>query len=74
MSDLTNIKKGSEIIGADGVHMGYVAKIEKHRIQISQDDLKASPRRYISVGLIADIENGTVRLSANADVAITLED
>jgi len=29
---------------------------------------------FISGGLVAEVEDGTVRLSANADVAITFEE
>ena len=74
MVDFAKIKKNAEIIGADGVHVGTVDQIEPHRIRLKKEGTAPRQNHYISVGLIADIENGTVRLRANADVAVTLED
>ncbi len=74
MADLTQIKPHAEVIGADGVHVGTVDHVAGTRIKLSKKDSSDDHHHYIDGGLIADIENGTVRLSANADVAITLED
>lgn len=41
---------------------------------MTKKDSSDDHHHYIDGGPIADVENGTVRLSANADVAITLED
>ncbi|WP_158809670.1 DUF2171 domain-containing protein [Beijerinckia sp. L45] len=74
MVDYSTIKEHAEVIGADGVHVGTVDHLDGHRIKLTKKDSSDKHHHYISVGLIADIEDGKVRLSANADVAITLED
>lgn len=74
MTDLSQIEKDAEVIGADGVHVGTVDHISDRRIKLTKKDSVDGHHHYIDGGLVADIENGVVRLSANADVAITLED
>ena len=64
----------ADVIGADGVHVGTVDHLQDGRIKLTKNDSSDNKHHYIDAGLIATIENGTVRLSANADVAITLED
>lgn len=74
MVDLSLIKPHAAVIGADGVHVGTVDEVESHRLKLTKDDSVDGSHHYVSVGLIADIEQGTVRLSANASVALMLED
>ena len=74
MVDLSQIKEHANVIGADGVHVGTVDHVEGHRIKLTKQDSGDQNHHYISTGLIAEIEDGTVRLSANADVAVTLEE
>jgi hypothetical protein len=74
MADLSNIQKDANVIGADGVHVGTVDHVDGDRIKLTKRDSSDHKHHWVSAGLIADIEDGTVRLSANADVAITLED
>jgi hypothetical protein len=74
MVDYSMIKEHAEVIGADGVHVGTVDHLDGHRIKLTKNDSSDNMHHYISLGLVADIEDGKVRLSANADVAITLED
>lgn len=74
MTDLSQIKEHAEIIGADGVHVGTVDHVDGDRIKLTKLDSSDTKHHFIPVGLIAEVEGGTVRLSANADVAITLED
>ena len=74
MVDLTQIKEHAEIIGADGVHVGTVDHMDGDRIKLTKKDSADQHHHYISVGLVAGVEDGTVRLSANGDVAVTLED
>jgi hypothetical protein len=74
MPDINQIKPGAEIIGADGVRVGVVDHVEGGRVKLTKKDSIDDRHHYIDGGLIADIENGAVRLSANANVAITLED
>jgi hypothetical protein len=66
-----------EVIGADGVHVGTVDRLEGNRIKLKKTDNSgqhSDHHHYIELGVVADIESDKVRLSANADVAITLEE
>ena len=78
MSGVSGIKEHMEVIGADGVHVGTVDKFEGGRIKLTKKDSGEGSHKghhhYISGGLVADVEDGTVRLSANADVAVTFEE
>ena len=74
MVDLSQIKEHANVIGADGVHVGTVDHLQGDRIKLTKKDSGDGKHHYISTGLVADIEDGTVRLSANADVAMTFEE
>ncbi|WP_375397983.1 DUF2171 domain-containing protein [uncultured Sphingomonas sp.] len=84
MVDPTQIQEHAEVIGADGVHVGTVDKVEGGRIKLTKKDSAAEVvegtgsheghHHFISLGLVADVEGDTVRLSANADVAVTFEE
>ncbi|MEO7026189.1 MAG: DUF2171 domain-containing protein [Caulobacteraceae bacterium] len=73
MTDISHIQKGAEVIGADGVHIGIVDHVHGDQITLTRRDSVDNKHHHISTGLIADIEGGKVRLSANADVAVTFE-
>ena len=84
MADASAIKEHMEVIGADGVHVGTVDHVEGDRIKLTKKDSgadveegsgsHAGHHHYISAGLIAGVEGDKVRLSANADVAVTFEE
>ncbi len=78
MSTFENIREHMEVIGADGVHVGTVDHIDGDRIKLTKKDSGEGSHEghhhYISRGLVADIEGDKVRLSANADVAVTFEE
>lgn len=78
MVDLSRIKQHAKVIGADGVHVGTVDRVEGDRIKLTKKDSGEGSHKghhhYVSRSLVATIEGGTVRLSANADVAITFEE
>ncbi len=75
MTDIGQIKEHMEVIGADGVHLGTVDKVEGERIKLTKADGGShGHHHYISVGLVAEIEGDKVRLSANADNALLLEE
>lgn len=78
MSGFENVREQMEVIGADGVHVGTVDRIEGDRIKLSKADSGEGSHQghhhFISRGLVADVEGNQVRLSANADVAITFEE
>jgi hypothetical protein len=74
MANLENVQKHAEIIGADGVHVGTVDHVSGDRIKLTRKDSSDGHHHYIDSGLVAGVEaNGVVRLSANADVAVTME-
>ena len=68
------IQTGAEIIGADGVHVGTVDRVDGRRIKIRRKGALTGRKHFIDMGFVADIEHGVIRLSANADVAILFED
>ena len=76
MADLTQINEHMEVIGADGVHIGTVDKVEGARIKLTRADSGSHDdhHHYISGGLVAAIEGNQVRLSANGDAAVLLEE
>ena len=72
-----DIKEHMEVIGADGVHVGTVDKVEGSRIKLTKKDsgegVHKGHHHFIKTGLVAEVEGNNVRLSANADVAVTME-
>ena len=72
------INEHMEVIGADGVHLGTVDKVEGDRIKLTKADSGQGSHEghhhYISTGLVAAVEGDTVRLSANAAVAVLFEE
>ena len=71
------IKEHMEVVGADGGHVGTVDKVEGGRIKLTKKDSGAGAHKghhhFIKRSLVADVEGDKVRLSANADVAVTME-
>ena len=78
MTDTSNVREHMEVIGADGVHVGTVDRIEGDRIKLTKPDSGQGAHRghhhYIPSSLIAEVEGDKVRLSADADVAVTFEE
>lgn len=77
MTNLSGITEHMEIIGADGVHVGTVDRVEDGRIKLVKDDAgegRHQGHHYIEGELVAGIEAGKVRLSANGDVAVLDEE
>ena len=75
---MIEIKEHMEVIGADGVHVGTVDKMEGNRIKLTKKDSgEASTRVTTTIstrGLVADVEGNKVRLSAIGAVAVTMEE
>ena len=73
-----SVKAHMRVIGADGVFVGTVDRVENGRIRLTRADSGEGRHKghhhYIDLGLVADIEGQNVRLSANAAVAVTLEE
>ena len=78
MSGFEDIGEHMEVIGADGVHVGTVDHVDGDRIKLTKVDSGEGSHKghhhYISRGLVAEVEGDKVRLSANADVAVTFEE
>jgi hypothetical protein len=78
MAGFDDIREGMEVIGADGVHVGTVDRIDGDRIKLTRKDSGQGSHEghhhYLSRGLVAEVEGDQVRLSANADVAVSLEE
>ncbi|WP_299649951.1 DUF2171 domain-containing protein [Sphingomonas bacterium] len=78
MTDISTIAEHMEVIGADGVHVGTVDRVEGNRIKLTKKDAGQGSHEghhhFISTGLVATVEGDTVRLSANADVAVAFEE
>ena len=78
MTNSSKIREHMEVIGADGVHVGTVDKVEGERIKLTKLDSGQGAHKghhhYIPSSLIAEVEGNKVRLSANSDVAVTFEE
>ena len=78
MSGFENIREHMEVIGADGVHVGTVDKLEGNRIKLTKKDSGEGSHKghhhYIDRGLVAGVEGNKVRLSATGAVAVTMEE
>lgn len=77
MAGFEDIREHMEVIGADGVHLGTVDRIEGDRIKLTRAENLGSHEghhHFISRGLVAAVEGDKVRLSANADVAVAFEE
>lgn len=83
MADTSQIREHMEIIGADGVRVGTVDRVEGDRIKLSKQDSSAQVEgatgtheghhHYISTGLVAEVEGDRVRLSATGANAMMFE-
>lgn len=73
-----DIREHMEVIGADGVHVGTVDRIDGNRIKLTKKDSGEGSHQghhhYIDKGLVADVEGDKVRLSAVGAVAVTMEE
>ena len=75
MSGFEDVREHMEVIGADGVHLGTVDRIEGDRIKLIRADSGVGHEEhhhFIPRGLVADVEGDKVRLSANGDVVADL--
>ena len=77
MAGISGVKEHMQVIGADGAPVGTVDKVEGGRIKLTRKDSGEGHHKghhhFIDGSLVADIEGNKVRLSANADVAVTME-
>jgi len=75
---IDQIREGMEVIGADGVHVGTVDRVEGHRIKLTRADSGQGSHQghhhFLSVGLVAGVEGDRVRLSATGENAELFEE
>ena len=75
MSGFENIREHMEVIGADGVHLGTVDRVEVTRIKLIRADSgigHEEHHHYIPRGLVAEVEGDKVRLTARGEVVADL--
>jgi hypothetical protein len=75
MSGFEDIREHMEVIGADGVHLGTVDRVEGNRIKLIRADSgqgHEEHHHYVPRGLVAEVEGNQVRLSARGDVVADL--
>lgn len=77
-----NIREHMDVIGADGVQVGTVDHLDGNRIKLTKKDSGGAGfggsheghHHYISLGLVSGVEGEKVRLTANGDVAVIMEE
>ena len=76
MADLSQIREHMDVVGADGVHVGTVDSVSGDRIKLTKADSGShrGHHHYISAGMVAGVEDGTVRLSATGANAALMEE
>lgn len=75
MSGFEDIREHMEVIGADGVHIGTVDRVEESRIKLIRADSgigHEEHHHFIPRGLVAEVEGDKVRLTARGDVVADL--
>ncbi|MGJ5035418.1 MULTISPECIES: DUF2171 domain-containing protein [unclassified Bradyrhizobium] len=75
---MQDIREHMEVIGADGVHVGTVDRVDGNRIKLTRKDSGEGSHKghhhFIDKGLVAEVEGDKVRLSAIGAVAVTMEE
>jgi hypothetical protein len=75
MTSFEDIREHMEVIGADGVHIGTVDRVEENRIKLIRADSGVGHEQhhhYLPRGLVAEVEGDKVRLTARGDVVADL--
>jgi len=75
VSGFEDIREHMEVIGADGVHIGTVDRVEENRIKLIRADSgigHEEHHHFIPRGLVAEVEGDKVRLTARGDVVADL--
>lgn len=78
MKSLDSVREHMKVIGADGVPVGTVDRVEGDRIKLTKADSGEGAHRghhhFVPGSLVAAVEGDVVRLSADADVAVSFEE
>lgn len=72
MADTSKIREHMEIVGADGVHVGTVDRVEGERIKLTKMDDHGSHshhHRYLSLTHVASVDS-KVWLAAKSEIAL----
>ena len=75
MTEASKIREHMEVVGADGVHLGTVDRVEENRIKLIRADSGVGHEEhhhFIPRGLVAEVEGDKVRLTARGDVVADL--
>lgn len=70
--DPSTITENLPVLGADGTHVGTVDHLDGDRIKLTKADSLNQQHHYLSVGLIASVDDQAVHLSANGAEAAQL--
>lgn len=78
MAHQSDIREHMRIVGADGVHVGTVDKVEGNRLKLTKADSgqgsHAGHHHYLPLGLVANVEGNQVHLSATGANAFLLRE
>lgn len=78
MTEASDIREHMEVIGADGVHVGTVDRVEDGAIKLTKADSGQGSHEghhhTLPLGLVAAVEGDQVRLSATAANALAFEE
>ncbi len=76
MSDLSDVKPGMSVIGADGAPIGKVAAVVGDRIALEAVETghHKGHRHFVPGGLVTIVEDNSVRLSATGANAVLLDE
>lgn len=78
MIDAGRIQEHAEVIGADGVQVGTVDRVEGSRIKLTRKDSGEGSHEghhhFVPLSLVADVEGSTIRLSATGATAVVFEE
>jgi hypothetical protein len=71
------VNESMEVVGADGVLIGRVDRVEGNRIKLVKSTgfgKHTKHHHYIDMSLVEGVEGEKIRLSISADAAIALEE
>ncbi|WP_186417377.1 DUF2171 domain-containing protein [Bosea sp. CS1GBMeth4] len=70
MMHVQDIREGLEVIGSDGRHVGTVDALVGQLLKLDRTDPAAGgTHHFLDIGLIADVDDGAVKLLVTADDA-----
>lgn len=78
MVDASHIAEGAEVVGADGVHVGYVDHLDGDRIKLKRKDpehgIETEHHRFLPLNDVGSTEGGKVWMAADAALVPVLEE